>query len=210
VINPKYIVMILQQTKQLLIIFFEVKLDMDELCQFSNMLICPYVKEVIKNLITKLSQEGTSLKKNFNITNKYSANGSRNKGLRAKITMYNTNCHNLMRVFMYKKAYGAKDNKKNCETNKKEHNVLLIGDSHARGCTIILQDKLKDQYMVTGFVKPRANVENLITMVKDDHLIFWRGANNVSRTPMPKSLNKISKYLKEKQHTNITVINIPQ
>jgi len=93
--------------------FLEVKLDMDELCQFSNMLICPYVKEVIKNLITKLSQEGTSLKKNFNITNKYSANGSRKKGLRAKITMYNTKCHNLMRVFMYKKAYGAKDNKKN-------------------------------------------------------------------------------------------------
>jgi hypothetical protein len=49
--------------------FFEVKLDMDELCQFSNMLICPYVKEIIKNLITNLSQEVTSLKKNFNITN---------------------------------------------------------------------------------------------------------------------------------------------
>jgi len=57
---------------------------------------------------------------------------------------------------------------KKTETNKKEHNVLLIGDSHARGCTSILQDKLKDQYMVTGFVKPRANIENLITMVKND------------------------------------------
>jgi len=63
--------MILQQMKQRLIIFFEVKLDMDELCQFSNMSICPYVKEFIKNLITKLSQEGTSLKENFNITNNF-------------------------------------------------------------------------------------------------------------------------------------------
>jgi hypothetical protein len=34
------------------------------------MSICPYVKE-IKHLIAKLSQEGTSLKKNFNITNNF-------------------------------------------------------------------------------------------------------------------------------------------
>jgi hypothetical protein len=35
------------------------------------MLICPYVKEITKNLITKLSQEGTSVKKNFNIINDF-------------------------------------------------------------------------------------------------------------------------------------------
>jgi hypothetical protein len=51
---------------------------------------------------------------------------------------------------------------------KKKHNVILIGDSHARDCTSILQDKLKNQCMVTGYVKPCANIENLINMVKND------------------------------------------
>lgn len=50
---------------------------------------------------------------------------------------------------------------------KKKHNIVLIGDSHARDCTIILQDKLKDQYMATGFGKPYANIGNLINMVKN-------------------------------------------
>jgi len=50
----------------------------------------------------------------------------------------------------------------------KKHNVILIGVSHATDCTIILQDKLKDQYMVTGFVKPCASIGNPISMVKND------------------------------------------
>ena len=44
--------------------------------------------------------------------------------------------------------------------------------------------------MVTGYVKPGARLENLINTVKhettkltkDYHLIFWGGANNISRT----------------------------
>jgi hypothetical protein len=46
--------------------------------------------------------------------------------------------------------------------------AVLISHSHARDCTGILQDKLKDQYMVTGFVRPHAYIENLINMVKND------------------------------------------
>lgn len=94
--------------------------------------------------------------------------GSRKKGFRAKTTTCNTNCHNLMRVFMYKKAYGTKYNKNTVKQTKKKHNVILIGDSPARDCTSILQDKLKNQCMVTGFVTPCAYIENLINMVKND------------------------------------------
>jgi hypothetical protein len=45
---------------------FEVKLDMDELCDFGDMSTRPRVK-IIQSLITKLSQEVTSVKKNFKI-----------------------------------------------------------------------------------------------------------------------------------------------
>jgi hypothetical protein len=76
--------------------------------------------------------------------------------------------------------------------------------------------------MVTGFVKPGASLEHIINTVKhetqklskDNHLIFWAEGNNISRTPTSKSLNRICRYLQDKQHTSVTVtviaINVPQ
>lgn len=67
------------------------------------------------------------------------------EGFRAKTTVYSTDCHNLMRIFMYKKAYGTKyNNKKTVKQTKKKHSVILIGGSHARDYTSILQSKLKN------------------------------------------------------------------
>ena len=65
--------------------------------------------------------------------------------------------------------------------------------------------QLNDRYVVTGFVKPGASLEQLINMVKhethkltkDDHLIFWGGANNISRTPTSVSLYHIFRYLQK-------------
>jgi hypothetical protein len=39
---------------------------------------------------------------------------------------------------------------------KPKHKIVIIGDSHARGCASRLQKKLKDQYEVIGYVKPSA------------------------------------------------------
>ena len=72
--------------------------------------------------------------------------------------------------------------------------------------------------MVTGFVKPGESLEHLINTVihetheltKDNHPIFWGGTNNIFSTPMSISLNQILRYLQEKQHTSVTVINVPQ
>jgi hypothetical protein len=73
--------------------------------------------------------------------------------------------------------------------------------------------------MVTGFVKLGVSLEHQINTVKhetqklskNNHLIFWGGGNNISRTPTSKSLNRIFRCLREKQHTSVTaiVINIP-
>jgi hypothetical protein len=46
-------------------------------------------------------------------------------------------------------------------------------------------------------------------LTKDD-LIFWGGADNISRTSTSKPLIQIFRYLQEKQHTNVTVIRVPQ
>ena len=44
---------------------------MDELCEFSNMSIRPHVRDLIQNLITKLTQQVTLLKNNFKITDNF-------------------------------------------------------------------------------------------------------------------------------------------
>jgi hypothetical protein len=44
---------------------------------------------------------------------------------------------------------------------KKKHETVLIGDSHIKGCANTLQSKLKDQYEVTGYVKPGAEIQTL-------------------------------------------------
>jgi len=49
---------------------FEEKLDICGV-EFSNISNCPHVKEIIQNLFNKLSQEVTSLKKNFRIENNF-------------------------------------------------------------------------------------------------------------------------------------------
>jgi hypothetical protein len=49
---------------------------MDELCEFGNMSICPRVRELIQNLITRLSQEVTSLKNHFKITKNFQSKWS--------------------------------------------------------------------------------------------------------------------------------------
>jgi hypothetical protein len=54
--------------------------------------------------------------------------------------------------------------KKNCETNKKE--TMLYLWMIVTQETVPVYFKIKDQYMITRFVKPHANIENLINMVK--------------------------------------------
>lgn len=41
----------------------------------------------------------------------------------------------------------------------------MIGDSHIKGCANTLQSKLKDQYEVTGYVKPGAEIQTLTSYI---------------------------------------------
>jgi hypothetical protein len=47
-------------------------------------------------------------------------------------------------------------NETDVESQKKKK-VILVGDSHARGCAEKLMNQLSDQYEITGYVKPGAN-----------------------------------------------------
>jgi hypothetical protein len=46
---------------------------------------------------------------------------------------------------------------------KKRRKVILLGDSHIRGCSEILGDLLGTSFSVIGITKPNANMKAVIT-----------------------------------------------
>jgi hypothetical protein len=88
---------------------------------------------------------------------------------------------------------------------------MLIGDSHARGCTGKLQENLQDQFEVLGYVKPGAGVSVLTktalkevsSLTKKDFLIFWGGTNDIATGNSTRGRKQMHNYLIENQHTNI-------
>jgi len=37
---------------------------------------------------------------------------------------------------------------------KKDHKIIIVGDSHARGCTASIKDHLLDSFEVSSYIKP--------------------------------------------------------
>jgi hypothetical protein len=101
--------------------------------------------------------------------------------------------------------------------NTIKHKVLIIGDSHVRNCSTILQDSLNTDYKVSSFVKPRAQMneitstakEELKSLKKDDLVIIWGGANDISRNNSKQALISLSKFVSDNNELNIVLINSP-
>ena len=73
--------------------------------------------------------------------------------------------------------------------NKNLNKIIILGDSHARGCTQEVQHNLGHDFEVQGIVKPRAdsevivNTSNKITgkLTKKDFVVVWGGTRDVGR-----------------------------
>ena len=99
----------------------------------------------------------------------------------------------------------------------KEHEVLIIGDSHARNCAANVKTDIRNNFKVQGLVKPGAgNVvlvnspnNDTISLSKSDVLIFCGSANNVGRNNSAKALQYIMDFIKTNNHTNIMLATVP-
>jgi hypothetical protein len=58
------------------------------------------------------------------------------------------------------KRDGKKNHKKRSVENK-VHKVLILGDSHARGCASEVKNQLNNEYEVSGFVNPESDMKNI-------------------------------------------------
>jgi len=85
----------------------------------------------------------------------------------------------------------------NLSSSESTHKVLLIGDSHARNCANLLQDNLSVDFKVTSFVKPGANMKELMNTARneikalysEDFVVVWGGANDISKNNTREATN---------------------
>jgi hypothetical protein len=104
---------------------------------------------------------------------------------------------------------------KSLKTEK--HEVLVIGDSHARKYATLLQDNRGTNYEVSGFITPGAQMnevrktakEEIKTMKGEDVVVAWGGANDISRNNMKEGLTYMSKFVNENKGVNIVLVNSP-
>jgi hypothetical protein len=94
---------------------------------------------------------------------------------------------------------------------------VIVDDSHARDSARNVKYNLKDNYRCSGFVKPGANIDTLISSVKEDikHLtysdiiVILGGTNDVNKNNAQYGLKHISNFVKTNTHTNIILVSVP-
>jgi hypothetical protein len=98
-----------------------------------------------------------------------------------------------------------------------KHKIVLGVDSHARDCTIKLQDVLPDHCEVISYVKPGAWIaaltkvaeKEIMSLTGVNVIIFWRGTNDIVWNISARGIKKTHNYLSENLHTNIMCVNVP-
>jgi hypothetical protein len=100
---------------------------------------------------------------------------------------------------------------------KPGYKIVIIGDSHARGCAGIMKQNLSDRYKTNGVVKPGATMNTLMVSGKSeireltdkDKIVFWGGANDVSTNNTQEGLKYIVNFVQTNEHTNIILVSVP-
>jgi len=102
-------------------------------------------------------------------------------------------------------------------SNRKDHKVLIIGDSHTRLCATNIKSEIRDKYDVQGLVKPDAGAGILVNtansditnLTKNDVVIFCGGANDIAKNNFKMALRHIRNFIKSNNHTNIILVSVP-
>ncbi len=100
---------------------------------------------------------------------------------------------------------------------KVKSKITVIGDSHARNCTQLIQDNFSADFRVTSVVKPGAGMEEvtnslqeeLKTLNGNDFVVVWGGAKHIRKNNMKEVLKSVCKFVKENSDLNIVLIDSP-
>jgi len=84
-------------------------------------------------------------------------------------------------------------------SNKTQNKILIVGDSHARGCANEVQHNLGRDFDVQWIAKPGANTEIIVNtspkitrkLTKKDVVVVWGGTRDVGRNETKKGLHQV-------------------
>jgi hypothetical protein len=88
--------------------------------------------------------------------------------------------------------------------NMKQNKIIILGDSHTRGCAQEVLHDLGHDFSAHGIVKPGANTESIVNtspeltgkLAKKDVVVVWGGTRDVGRNETEKGLYHIKNFVK--------------
>jgi len=93
-------------------------------------------------------------------------------------------------------------------SHKKDHKVLIIGDSHNTLCATNIKSEIKDNCDAgAGLLVNTANSD--ITDLTKNDVILCGGANDVAKNNSKMVLKHIRNFIKSNNHTDIILISAP-
>ena len=106
--------------------------------------------------------------------------------------------------------------------NKKLSNIgrskiIILGDSHARGCSQEVIHNLDHNVEVQGIVKPGANIETIVNtstkdiekLTKKDIVVVCGGTRYVGKNESVKGLHQLKNFVVNHSQTNFIVMCVP-
>ena len=122
----------------------------------------------------------------------------------------------ILQVLVKKTATVKVKNK--CISKPRRSKILIIGDSHIRGCTAELSASLGTTFEDMGAVKPGSRLEHIMSLARqeishlhcNDFVFIWGGANDINRNESNTGLKHIRKCALRNKHTNIIAVTPPQ
>jgi lysophospholipase L1-like esterase len=95
--------------------------------------------------------------------------------------------------------------------------MLILGDSHARGCAANLKSSLNENFEVTGTLVPGSRLEHITNLARsdishmnhNDFVVVWGGTNDISKNESNTGLKHLRKFALRNKHTNIITVAPP-
>jgi hypothetical protein len=115
------------------------------------------------------------------------------------------------------------DRKKEANCKKKDiskgkkNKIIIIGDSHAKGCAAVVKHNLENFFEVQCFVEQGTTLEtttntakeDIEKLTKKDVVVLWGGTKDVGRNETRDGLKQTQAFVKKNSHMNVILISVP-
>jgi hypothetical protein len=122
-----------------------------------------------------------------------------------------------LRVINSKNVNKDKVNHKKRMLEKKPHKVVILGDSHARGCAAKVKQLLNNDFEVVRYVNPGSGMKFIKDtakvktqqLTKKDVVVLWGDSNDITRNNSIVGMKHILEFVINANQTNVIPKSVP-